>query len=191
MNDLTEPTTILVTQHIVLLREQKVIIDADLAALYGVETKRFNEQVKRNLKRFPADFMFQLTEEEFQRLRSQNATSNGQTTKRGGRRYLPYAFTEHGTIMAAMILNSQRAIEVSTYVVRAFIKLREVLASHHDLSTKLQSLEEQMEVLSYQQDAFAQNTRAQLKRVFDTLKQLMNEPEYQKRPIGFVTKDKE
>jgi len=110
------------------------VLDADLAALYGLETKRSNEQVKRNRTRFPDDFMFQLTEEEFAVLRLQSATSN---TNRGGRRYLPYAFTEHGAIMAATILNSPWATEVSVYVVRAFVKLRELLASQQALTQQL------------------------------------------------------
>lgn len=101
-----------------MLRGQKVLLDAELAALYGVTTKRFNEQVRRNRERFPADFMFQLTAEEHEALRSHFATSKTAPTGRGGRRYLPYAFTEHGAIMAATILNSPRAVETSVYVVR-------------------------------------------------------------------------
>lgn len=103
-----------ITQSILILRGQRVLLDSDLAGLYGVTTKRFNEQVKRNLDRFPADFMFQITAEELSGLRSQFATSK---PGRGGRRYAPYVFTEHGTIMAAMILNSPRAVEMSVYVV--------------------------------------------------------------------------
>ena len=115
----------------------KVLLDSDLAALYGVTTKRFNEQVRRNLERFPEDFMFQITTEELSSLRSQFATSN---PDRGGRRYVPYVFTEHGAIMAAMILNSPRAIEMSMYVVRAFVQLREVLASNQALARQLKTL---------------------------------------------------
>ena len=116
---------------------QRVLLDADLATLYDVTTKRFNEQVKRNLDRFPEDFMFQLTEEEFAALRSQFATSN---QGRGGRRYLPYAFTEHGTIMVATILNSQRAMEMSVYVVRTFVQLRNLLASNQEVMRQLTEL---------------------------------------------------
>src|SRR3989338_4731766 len=113
-----------ITHRILLLRGQKVLLDADLAELYDVTTKRFNEQVRRNLVRFPTDFMFQLDEEEWAALRSQIATLK---TGRGQhRKYLPFAFTEHGAIMAATILNSPRATEVSVYVVRAFVRLREV-----------------------------------------------------------------
>lgn len=152
-----------ITQRILVLRTQKVLLDSDLAALYGVPTKRFNEQVKRNLERFPADFMFQLTEEEFAALRSQFATLK---TGRGQhRKYLPYVFTEHGAIMASMILNSPRATEVSVYVVRAFVQLREVLTSHRDLAQKLEELENKTEMMSVQHDTFAHNTRVQLKQV--------------------------
>lgn len=175
-----------ITHRIVLLRGQKVLLDSDLAALYGVETKRFNEAVKRNLARFPADFMFQLDAEEFAALRSQFATSN-EPAGRGGRRYLPRAFTEHGAIMAASVLNSPRAIEVSMYVVRAFVRLRELAATHQDLAKRLDALEEKTELLAMQHDTFSRNTRAQLKQVFDALRELMTPPEPTKRPIGFVT----
>jgi len=179
-----------ITQRIILLREQKVLLDADLAALYGVPTKRFNEQVKRNLERFPPDFMFQLTEEEFAALRSHFATSNDTPAKRGGRRYLPFVFTEHGAIMAAMVLNSPRATEVSVYVVRAFVKLREALASHRDLAQKLEELEQKTEALAMRHDDFARNTRIQLKQVFEAIRELMTPPEsLKKRPIGFITQE--
>ena len=114
-----------ITQRIVVPREQKVLIDADLAALYGVETRRLNEQVRRNKARFPEDFIFELSAEEFAHLKSQFATSSW-----GGRRKLPLAFTEHGAIMAATVLNTPRAVEVSVYVVRAFVKLRELVGKH-------------------------------------------------------------
>lgn len=121
------------------MRGQKVMLDADLAALYGVSTKRFNEQVRRNAARFPEDFMFRLSAVEWNSLRSQFATlkpGRGQH-----RKYLPLAFTEHGAIMAAMVLNSARATEVSVYVVRAFVRLRDTLAAHKDLAARLQILE--------------------------------------------------
>jgi phage regulator Rha-like protein len=163
-----------------------VLLDTDLAALYEVTTKRFNEQVKRNLARFPADFMFQLNEAEFAALRSQNATLK---TGRGQhRKYLPYAFTEHGAIMAAMVLNSPKATEMSVYVVRAFVRLREVLTSNQELAQRLDILEQSTEALSLQHDQFARNTRAQLKQVFDAIRELMTPPEpANKRPIGFLT----
>ena len=175
-----------ITHRILMLRGQKVLLDSDLAALYDVPTKRFNEQVKRNLVRFPADFMFQLTEEEWESLRSQIATlkpGRGQH-----RKYMPYAFTEHGAIMAATILNSPRATEVSVYVVRAFVRLREVLASNAELAKRLDDLERSTEAKAMQHDIFARNTRAQLKQVFDAIRELMTPPEPQKkRPIGFIS----
>ena len=175
-----------ITHHILMLRGQKVLLDSDLAALYDVPTKRFNEQVKRNLERFPADFMFQLTEEEWESLRSQIATlkpGRGQH-----RKYMPYAFTEHGAIMAATILNSPRATEVSVYVVRAFVRLREVLASNAELAKRLDDLERSTEAKAMQHDMFARNTRVQLKQVFDAIRELMTPPEpTKKRPIEFIT----
>jgi ORF6N domain len=176
---------------ITVLRGQRVILDAELAALYGVETKRFNEAVKRNAEKFPPDLMFQLTPDEFANLRSQNATSSSGSPSHGGRRYLPRVFTEHGALMAAMILNSPRAVQVSLYVVRAFVRLREASAVHQDLAKQLADLQDKTELLAAQQDSFSQNTREQLKQVFDALRQLMVPPDSPKRPIGFVTpKDK-
>lgn len=174
-----------ITQRILLLREQKVLLDTDLAALYEVETKRFNEQVRRNLLRFPSDFMFQITQDEWDSLRSQFATLK---TGRGQhRKYLPYAFTEHGAIMAAMILNSPRAVDVSVYVVRAFVQLREVAATNKELAQRLDDLEKKSGVLALQQDVFAQNTRAQFKQVFDAIRALTMPPDPPKRAIGFIT----
>ncbi|OIQ97745.1 ORF6N domain protein [mine drainage metagenome] len=174
-----------IVRAIIVIRGQKVLLDEDLALLYGVETRRLNEQVRRNAQRFPADFMFQLTGPEYADLISRFATSK---PGRGGRRKLPLAFTEHGAIMAAAILNSPRAVEVSIYVVRAFVHLREALASNKALAAKLDALEQKTELLSLQHDTFAGNTRAQLKQVFDALRQLMAPPEPpKKRPIGFVT----
>lgn len=163
-----------IENRILLIRGQKVLLDADLAALYGVPTKRFNEQVKRNRDRFPADFMFHLNAEEHTVLRSQFATSN---VGRGGRRYLPYAFTEHGAIMAASVLNSQRAIEVSVYVVRAFVRLRELLASHKELARRLDQLEKKL----------ATHDQA-ITSLIHTIRQLTppSAPK-SKRPIGFIT----
>ena len=165
-------------------RGQRVILDSDLAALYGVPTKRFNEQVRRNQDRFPADFMFRLSPEEHESLRSQFATLK---TGRGQhRKYLPLAFTEHGAIMAAMVLNSPRAVEVSVYVVRAFIRLREAAITHQDLANRLTELEEKTDLLATQHDTFSRNTRNQLRQVFDALRELTTPPEPSKRPIGFV-----
>lgn len=133
-------TTETVASRIYIVRNQRVMLDSDLAELYDVPTRVFNQAVKRNKGRFPADFMLQLTDSEYDSLRSQIVISN----QRGGRRYLPYAFTEHGAIMAATILNSQRAIEMSVFVVRAFIQLRDLLSSHKQLSARLDDLERKL-----------------------------------------------
>ncbi|MCP9470620.1 MAG: ORF6N domain-containing protein [Nitrospira sp.] len=127
-----------IERRILMIRGNKVVLDADLAALYGVPTKRLNEQVKRNAERFPDDFMFQLTKEEAESLRSQFATSK---RGRGGRRSLPYAFTEHGAIMAANVLNSKRAIHMSVYVVRAFVRMRQALITRTDMEKRLAEIE--------------------------------------------------
>lgn len=127
-----------IEQAILLIRGHKVMLDSDLAALFNVETKALNRAIKRNLDRFPEDFMFQLTAKEHERLRYHFGTSN---KGRGGRRYRPYAFTEHGVVMAANVLNSKRAIEASVWVVRAFVRLRRVLATHAELSKRLDELE--------------------------------------------------
>jgi hypothetical protein len=169
-----------IESRIFLIRGQKVMLDQDLAELYGVETKRVNEQVRRNSERFPEDFMFQLTAEEFANLRSQIATSNNQVGSpagRGGRRHLPYAFTEHGAIMAASVLNSPRAVETSVQVVRAFVRLRQMLSSNAELSRKLATLEKKYDI--------------QFKAVFEAIRELMTplEPR-KKRPIGFAPWEK-
>jgi len=127
---------------IVVLRNQKVILDSDLAELYGVPVKRLNEQIRRNSKRFPSDFLFTLTRAEHQTLRSQNATSK---QGRGGRRYLPQAFTEHGAVMAATVLNSKRAIEMSIFVVRAFVQMRQAVLINQHVVTKLAELEQRLD----------------------------------------------
>ena len=156
--------------RIVVIRGQRVLLDSDLAALYEVETKKFNQQIKRNLTRFPQDFMFRLTDDEFESLRSQNVTS-----KRGGRRYLPLAFTEHGAIMAASVLNSDRAVEMSVYVVRAFVQLRAVLLDHKALADKLAALERRV---SHHDNSLAE--------VIDAIRALMAQPPPANRPIGFA-----
>lgn len=158
-----------IESRILLIRGHKVMLDSDLAELYGVTTKRLNEQVKRNKDRFPADFMFQLTPEEDESLRSHFATST-----RGGRRYRPYAFTEHGAIMAASVLNSHRAIEVSVFVVRAFVKLRELLATHQELAQKLTELEQKIQ--GYDED---------ITTLFEAIRQLMEPPGKSSKHIGF------
>jgi len=173
--------------RIASVRGQRVILDADLAALYEVPTKRLNEAVKRNLAKFPGDFMFQLSAEEAEALRSQFATSNDTAPGRGGRRYAPRVFTEHGALMAATLLNSPRAVEVSVYVVRAFVRLRELARSHQELAKRLDELEDKTEQLGFEHESFSRNTRNQFKQVFDALRELMTPPSPPKRPIGFVT----
>src|SRR5579864_1529357 len=131
-----------IDNRILFIRGVRVLLDNDLAELYGVTVKRLNQQVKRNIERFPKDFMFQLSREELDSLRLQTATSN---SRRGGRRYLPFVFTEHGAIMAASVLNSDRAVEMSLFVVRAFVRLREMLSTHRELATKLSELEHKLD----------------------------------------------
>ena len=131
-----------VVSKILILRNQRVILDADLAELYGVSVKRLNEQVKRNPQRFPSDFRFTLTRVEYRTLRSQNATSS---LTHGGRRYLPNVFTEYGAIMAASVLNSKRAVEMSIFVVRAFVQMRETLLINRNLASKLNELETRLD----------------------------------------------
>lgn len=163
----------LVARRILLLRGQKVMLDADLAALYGVETRVLVQAVKRNVQRFPDDFLFQLTEEEWEILRSQSVISKG----RGGRRYAPYALTEHGALMLASILNSQRAIEVGILVVRAFVRLRELLAGNKELAARLDELEHKL----------ATHDQA-ITGLIDTVRQLISPPARENRPIGFIVK---
>ena len=134
-----------IEKRIFIIRDQKVLLDSDLAQLYGVETKQLNQAVKRNLQRFPIDFMFQLSPSEFDYLRSQIVTSS---VVHGGRRTLPYAFTEHGVAMLSSVLNSNRAIEVNIRILRTFIKFRELLATHHDLSIRIHKLESKQQSTS-------------------------------------------
>ena len=174
-----------IAQSIIVLRGYKVMLDADLAELYGVQTRVLNQAVKRNLDRFPADFMFRLSARELETWRSQVVISKPRA--RMGLRRAPFAFTEHGALMAATVLNSPRAVEMGLYVVRAFVRLRETLAAHKDLAAKLQELEQQTEALSLRHDTLAANTRAQLRQVFEAIRELMSPPEPKRRPIGFVT----
>jgi hypothetical protein len=171
--------------RILVIRGQKVMIDADLAELYGVPTKRLNEQVKRNRERFPADFMFQLTADE----KAEVVANCDHLAKLKFAKSLPFAFTEHGAIQAANVLNSPQAIEMGVYVVRAFVRLREALTSTKDLAKRLNDLEEKTEAQALQQNIFASNTRTQLKQVFEAIRQLMTPPEPSRRPIGFVTEE--
>lgn len=164
-----------VEQRIHSIRGHRVILDSDLASLYGVATKRLNEQVKRNADRFPEDFMFRLTEEEAEVLRSQIATSS---EGHGGRRYQPYAFTEHGAIMAANVLNNTRAVKVSILVVRAFVRLRQVLATHRELTHKLDELERRV----------GTHDEA-IRELMTAVRQLMELPQPERREIGFHARD--
>jgi len=168
-----------IENRILLVRGYKVLLDADLAALYGVSTKRFNEQVRRNATRFPQDFMLRLTQQEWDSLRSQFATL--ETGRGRHRKYLPLAFTEHGAIMAAAILNSPRATEVSVYVVRAFIRMRDLVMSHSELARRL----------AVHARKLAAHDHA-IASLVDTIRQLMAAPAPpRRRPIGFVSTDDE
>lgn len=175
-----------IARRIVTLRGVKVLLDSDLAALYGVQTKRFNEAVKRNQRRFPQDFMFRLTAAEFADLRSQDATSSGTSSGHGGRRHTPRAFSEHGALMAAMILNSPRAIGTSVLVIRAFVKLRDLAASDEALAVRLAELEAKVGALTSRHERSSQLMRNQFREVFAVLRGLLTAPEPPRRPIGFV-----
>jgi phage regulator Rha-like protein len=145
------------------------MIDSDLAVLYGVETKRLNEQVRRNIKRFPGDFAFLLTRQEVMILKSQIATSRW-----GGKRKLPYAFTEQGVAMLSSVLNSERAIEVNIAIMRAFVKLRQILSTNKELAQKLKELEQRIE-----------KHDTEIHAIFEAIRQLMTPPDVPKRKIGF------
>src|SRR5262245_30898989 len=160
-----------IEQSILFVRSQRVILDSDLATLYGTTTKLLNKAVKRNLARFPRDFMFQLSAEEFSSLRSQSGTSRG----RGGRRYAPYVFTEHGAIMVASVLNTSRAIDVSVFVVRAFVKLRELVATNKELAHKLSELERKVA-----------GHDATLRELVVAIRQLMEPPPAERGRFGFA-----
>ena len=160
-----------IERSILLIRGHKVMLDADLAALYGVETKRLLQALKRNISRFPPDFVFQLNTEEFENLRSHFGTSS----QWGGRRYPPYAFTEQGVAMLSSVLKSRRAVQVNIQIMRTFVRLRRILASHAELARKLDALEKKYD--------------AQFKIVFDAIRQLMAPPEPKRRPIGFRVKE--
>lgn len=184
MIESTEVADLPIDSRILFVRGLRVMLDADLARLYGVPVKRLNEQIRRNAERFPSDFAFRLTAAEWESLRSRFATL--ETGRGRHRKYLPLAFTEHGALMAANVLSSRRAIDASLFVVRAFVRLREVLASHKELAQKLEELERKTEALALRQDALDAKTHTQFKEVIDALRRLMAPPEPKKRPIGFV-----
>jgi hypothetical protein len=158
-----------IQQFIYFIRGDKVILDSDLAVLYGVETKAFNQTIKRNLDRFPSDFMFQLTDIEYQSLRSQIVTSK----KKGGRQYRPYAFTEQGVAMLSSVLRSQRAVEVNIAIMRTFVQLRKILADNSLLRNKIESLE-----CKYDE---------QFQQVFAVLEQMLIDDPEDKKQIGYHT----
>ncbi len=158
----------IIERKIYLIRGEKVMLDSDLAELFGVETKNLNKAVKRNMERFPSEFMFQLNHQELTALKFQFGTSND---GRGGRRTLPYAFTEHGTIMLATVLNSPVAVQASIQIVKAFVRLRQLLATHKDLARNLTEMERKYD--------------AQFRVVFDAIRELMTPIVPKKRKIGF------
>jgi len=166
-----------IAARIVVLRRQRVLLDSDLAELYGVSTKSLNQAVRRNSRRFPKGFLLSVTAREWLSLRSQFVTLESGRGRH--RKYLPLAFTEHGAFMAATVLKSERAVDMSVYVVRVFIKLREVLASNADLALKLAALEESVSAL----DA---RTRKQFDEVYGAIRALMALPAHKARPIGFT-----
>lgn len=162
-----------IVSKIVLVRGEKVIIDRDLSELYDVETKQLKRAVRRNINRFPEDFMFQLTKEEYRSLRSQFGT-----LKRGTHsKYPPMAFTEQGIAMLSSVLNSDRAIEVNIAIMRAFVKLREMMATHEDLKRKIESMEKKYD--------------EQFQIVFEAIKQLLTEEDKPKKKIGYTVKEKQ
>lgn len=164
-----------VMSKIYIIREQKVMLDEDLAELYGVETKRLNEQVKRNIDRFPEDFMFQLDEKEFTDLKSQNATSSW-----GGRRKLPNAFTEHGVLMLSSVLNSKQAIKVNIQIMRIYTRIREILLAHKDVFIRVEQFEKQM---------MKQDEKIEL--LFTYLSKFIEKEDTPRTPIGFRTQREE
>ena len=173
-----------IERRIFLIRGQKVMLDANLAELYSVTAGRLNEAVKRNMDRFPEDFMFQLTKEEFDNLKFQFATTSLKSqiaissSGWGGRRHPPYAFTEQGVAMLSSVLHSKRAVQVNIAIMRAFVRLREMLATHKDLARKLEQMENKYD--------------AQFKVVFDAIRKLMEpRPETRRRGVGFLAANKE
>jgi len=167
----------LIVSKIVVLRGENVLLDRDLAELYGVETGALNRAVKRNGERFPKDFMFQITGEEAELLRCQTGISK---PGRGGRRYLPYAFSEQGVAMLSSVLNSKRAIEVNVAIMRAFVQLRKMINSHAELSRKLSDLERKLD-----------GHDEQIQAIFEAIRQLMAPPDTKTKKIGFMVKEKQ
>lgn len=175
-NELIAEKRILST--IMIIRGEKVILDSDLAALYGVETRRLNEQVRRNIDKFPDDFMFQLTKDEFDNLKSQIATS---TSGWGGRRKPPLVFTEHGALQAANVLSSQQANKMSVFIVRAFIRLRKMVLANEKLSRKFAQLEKRVS----DHDEILVELVREIRKLIDAPK-----PSGKRKSIGFMASDK-
>jgi len=181
----TSTPLVSIDSSILQIRGHKVMIDTDLAALYGVPTKALNQAIKRNAQRFPQDFMFQLSLAEKQEV----VTNCGHLSKLKFSKMLPFAFTEHGAIQAANVMNSTQAVEMSVYVVRAFVRLREMIISNKELSHRLDELENKADLMELKHDSFEHNTRVQLKQIFEAMRGLMATPEAEqtkKRAIGFV-----
>lgn len=165
-----------ITRAILILRGHKVLLDTELAELYGVATKVLLQAVKRNAERFPEDFMFQLTDEEWQALRSQTVTSKA---PRGGRRYLPYAFTEQGVAMLSSVLHSSRAIAVNIQIMRVFVRMRELINSNRELARRLNELEARLDKKLTDHDQV-------IAAILSAIRELMNPPAPKRRPIGFT-----
>lgn len=172
-----------VITKIYLVRNKKVMLDFDLAEMYGVETKQLKRQVKRNPERFPKDFMFVLSKKEFENLRSQTGTSSsGETdTGWGGTRYLPMAFTEQGVAMLSSVLNSATAIEVNIRIIRVFTKMKELLLSNKEILLRMEQVEKKM----MQQDGKMKQHDAEIQLIFQALKKLLNPPQVPRQRIGF------
>ena len=166
MSNLT-PNEENIASHIYIIRNQRVMLDSDLAEIYGVETRVLKQAVRRNIFRFPEDFMFELTIEEFQNLRSQNVTSSW-----GGSRYAPFAFTEHGAVMLASVLNSETAVKASIYVVRTFVKIRQLVSGYQELSERMNTLENKYD--------------GQFEQVIHALEQLAEQKNEPRTRIGFI-----
>ena len=172
-----------IESRIQVIRGLRVMLDVDLAALYGVQTKRLNEQVKRNRDRFPADFLFQLTQDE----KAEVVANCDHLQNLKFSKTLPFAFTEHGAIQAANVLASSQAVEMGIYVVRAFVQLRQSLAANTDIAQRLAELETKTGSIEMSHDTFSRNTRLQLRQLLDAVRELTTPPEPPKRPIGFLT----
>jgi hypothetical protein len=178
MSELISPEQI--EEVIFLLRGHKVMLDVDLAELYGVETRTLVQAVKRNIERFPGDFTFQLTADEFEKLRvhldASNLRSQIVISRWGGRRYLPYAFTEQGVAMLSSVLRSKRAVQVNIEIMRAFVRLRRIMTSHVELARQLSALEQKYD--------------AQFRVVFDAIRELMAPPKTERKRIGFQVRER-